>query len=87
MSEIREGDLVMVVRPGRCGCTNSIGKVFRFTNITSYSPSVCAHCGKRHTAETAVLTPFGGWCSIYRLKRIPPLDQLDLIDQVKELTT
>jgi hypothetical protein len=46
MSEIKAGDLVMVVRPNMCGCPDRIGVPFRVTGIRRVnSIAQCMTCG------------------------------------------
>ena len=88
MSEIREGDLVVVVKPSSCcGFTGKIGKVFKVTGIITCHG--CIHCGSiLNYGEPLALRDNGMTGYIFsRLKRIPPLSKLESIDQAKELTT
>jgi hypothetical protein len=81
MSDIKVGDLVVVVRPRRCGCAHSIGWVFK---VASVAPSprggYCAMCGK-DTFEPGTLRAYNeaadGYSELSRLKRIPPLGELE----------
>ena len=79
MSErIEVGDLVQVVRPALCcGASKSVGKVFVVDNIYSGPTGVCLGCG--NTDQVVLGRRAGnrnGW-DIRRLKRIPPLAELE----------
>lgn len=77
---ISVGDLVVIVRASHCGSTASIGSIFRVTVIRKRRwGSVCEAC--RH------VLPEGEWVAelagddsiteLHRLKRIPPLGELE----------
>lgn len=75
---IQVGDLVQVVRPGVCS-DQGMGNVFRVLKIdrTAYD---CICCGREHGPtkfawQTMKGAGFG--YSLARLKRIPPLDELE----------
>ena len=78
MSEpIKVGDLVMVVKKNVCGCDWSVGMVFKVIAIDrTQAKNWCCKCG-------ALYGPFdqavnGVWgAALYRLKRIPPLSELE----------
>jgi len=76
VSAIKVGDLVQVVRPAPCcGSTESIGKIFRVTGLASGDG--CYYC--QNSSKTYQLA-LGGWkhgTKIVRLKRIPPLSDLE----------
>lgn len=75
---IAVGDLVVIVRPRECGCTTAIGRVFRVSGlITDFHH--CKNCGHKTWPRKYLLaTGFEdhGY-SLNRLKRIPPLDELE----------
>lgn len=85
MSEpIKVGDLVQVILPRHCGCTTYLGRVFVVTGLIVESrPCFCSACGDRGiTTGTRVLgceSVVKGRAAIssYRLKRIPPLSELE----------
>lgn len=72
---ITVGDLVMVIKPSPC-CKNAsdIGYIFEVKSIVTNSGH-CEYCGKKDESLVAYsgLYPF----RMYRLKRIPPLDELE----------
>ena len=81
MSDIKVGDLVQVVRPRFC-CPDKTrwGKVFVVGSIGLGPQYQCPYCNSYYTAETScaweVDSTFKG-CELSRLKRIPPLDELE----------
>lgn len=78
MSEpIRVGDLVVVRRPQRCcGSDRVVGLIFRVELMREISGR-CNSCGAR-TTEMAVSNPLtGNWIAMFRLQRVPTLDELD----------
>ena len=88
MSEpIKAGDLAVIVRPSHCGLVDSIGLVFRVTKVRQRLNSTCHGCGAK--------LPVGVWVAesesdafvteLTRLKRIPPLDELESHKQPEEL--
>jgi hypothetical protein len=83
MSEIKKGDLVMVIRPSSCcGGGKSVGLVRTVTRIMNGAPGTCTGCGRHFTHGTsAVLSgdaPWAQWnIGVDRLKKIePPTDQM-----------
>lgn len=83
--QIKVGDLVQVVRPARCGCPTIIGGyVFRVDEIRKVA-GCCTKCGAKVPVEQ---TAWGdqGAVSIWRLKRIPPLDELEGEKRDEEIT-
>lgn len=73
---IAVGDLVQIVKPSPC-CNSStaVGHTFVVNRIDS-SPSMCKHCGENIFGASAV-KPNGYWTLLSRLKRIPPLSELE----------
>ena len=72
MSEIKKGDLVMVVRGRACGCPGRIGLVRRVVKIEMSNKIIkCNDCGKSWVALPSSL-----WndhaCELYRLRKINP---------------
>lgn len=109
MSDIRVGDLVMVVRQARSHECSSLGAIFRVTKIRSsdyYHERLgirrgeshfcrCAWCG--WTAKRTISTSAGTWMLVEggkagalthmsRLKRIPPLSDLEGVTDEERLT-
>ena len=79
MSEpIKVGDLVMSVRSTECGCAPS-GKIFRVTKIRmSTDVWICSRCEQEHPQEPcAEGLSSGNMVVLRKLKRIPPLDELE----------
>ena len=81
---ISVGDLVMVVKPkGCCGNTNSIGKIFTISDIQE-GDNYCRSCNSiRNSLDAEV--GVDNWKEVKTLKRIPPLSELESIDQTKEV--
>lgn len=73
---------MVVVKPMDCGCTDSLGWVYRVTRIERSVPSgvACIFCG--YVAPQAVLAyrAGGSGAEPRRLKRIPPLSELEALD-------
>ena len=78
---IQVGDLVQVVRVGQwpCDCPSTIvGHIFTVSRIVPQLLTCCGGCGFRLGASTCVFGLEGGAAvEIERLKRIPPLDELE----------
>ena len=87
---ISAGDLVQIVRNRRCGCTTYMGLVFVVKSIaTSAKGGYCHLClGDTYPVGTVrAETPWGGYSELSRLKRIPPLDELESERRDEEITT
>lgn len=73
MSEIKKGDLVVVVRPAAyCSC--HVGLVFVVQDIAP-SPDGhlnCHKCGSRARSLLDAKKPQGGWQSLSQLRKIDP---------------
>lgn len=89
---IKAGDLVMVVRLKACG-HGLLGKIFEVEAIVPArgGKTMCNECG--FTRYESYLACSHGWShdtggtyQLDRLKRIPPLDELERDQIVKELT-
>lgn len=84
-TDIKPGDLVVVVRGSPCGHTNNlIGKVFTVLGIHPVGAR-CTDCGFK------ILMP----CAMYRagcavpfawLKKIPPLADIETVKREEEIT-
>ena len=78
---IQVGDLVMVVRHN--GCSNcppkSVGKIFLVSELKTFSSTECAQCKQRLsvTPRIMALTDNRKQYEVSRLKRIPPLEELE----------
>jgi hypothetical protein len=89
MSDIKVGDLVVVVHPSKCiGGMDGLGHTFRATEVRHIRGNwSCYYCLKRHNTNTHVVTDGDGvdWAG-YRLKKIPPLADLQTQRQTEEIT-
>jgi hypothetical protein len=85
MSEIKAGDLVMVVRPTTCcNWSGNVGEIFRVADVSlDYSECGCRYYGK----ELAALDPGDGtWCDVSQLIKIDPPPVAEDVPAVEELT-
>jgi hypothetical protein len=77
---ISVGDLVAVIKPRRCGCDDSVGQIFQVEWIgVDGRPGKCMACGS-NTFQPASITAKrvdGGYVELHRLRRIPPLSELE----------
>lgn len=75
---ISVGDLVVLVKPTPCcGDERNVGRFFTVLSLTK-KPGFpwCNHCAaERQTLSVQIADK--GWVELYRLKRIPPLDELE----------
>ena len=74
------GDLVMVVRGKKCcRASRHIGRIFRIERFISKSAGSCTLCGKPLEAVIQAVPPdiHRSGYSLYRLKLIPPLSELE----------
>ena len=72
MSEIKRGDLVMVVVPPQCcGYDVSIGHIFKVDGIRGEVTQSCNYCKQLQTAIAVSGHPWG-LTQAYRLKKIDP---------------
>lgn len=84
---ISVGDLVEVIRVAPCGCDLSLGNIFRVSTIRkSLSDFSCAYCAAKRPTATIVEREIGV-IELNRLKRIPPLSELEGADSWEELNT
>ena len=88
MSErIAVGDLVQVVRPTLCcGSTSTLGYIFRVDNFYSgpQGPRFCCHRRVDEEVLARREKEYEGW-EISRLKRIPPLEELERETRKEEI--
>lgn len=92
MSEpIKAGDLVMVVRegmpcPAKCRlATNTLGRIFRVARVATIN-LVCNGCGIDKGTDVVAFPDSGtGVYRLPRLKRIPPLGELDDVKREEEI--
>lgn len=86
MSEpIKVGDLVVIARPTPCcGNEGNVGIVFVVSGI-DYGGS-CSYCSRPHPrAAGAFGKSDGHMTQVSRLKRIPPLKELDDVKRDEEI--
>lgn len=85
MSDIKPGDLVMVVKPQRCcGGVALLGKVFVVQKIDSKKLH-CISCNHLHAAEMIAIDQEGFGYFPQRLKKIDPPSEGDSLPTRKEL--
>ena len=81
---ISVGDLVQVVKPRVCcGDASGLGKVFKVGGF--HTGSFCMACGIVAVDVAEIAGDFRS-CEISRLKRIPPLEELDDLKRDEEIT-
>jgi hypothetical protein len=87
LSAIKTGDLVVVVKPSLCcGNTKHLGTVVRVADVQHIDGRPCRYCGDDRSGLGAWDDDRVGWWDLPRLKRIPPLDELERDKIVEELT-
>jgi hypothetical protein len=75
---IKVGDLVWVDKLPSCGCPHALGSIFQVTELRESRVGGCVHCGAyRPEASIAFGDDSRLGVEVYRLKRIPPLDELE----------
>ena len=91
MSNIKVGDLVMVVRlrsmPCKCVSSKSLGLIFRVDSVHEWDNTKCHACGIRFDQPAVLCYPeqsISGFAK-NRLKRIPPLNELEGEKEKKEI--
>lgn len=85
MSEIKAGDLVMVVKPQPCcGDARCVGTIYRVVSV-EVMKGWCLMCGRSLDALFARESPAFG-CYVGVLKRIDPLPELESLDEPAEVT-
>jgi hypothetical protein len=85
---IRAGDLAIVIRPNHCCGNGRVGAIVRVLPDTDRLPAIrCVHCGlvEPHSAATTVRI-HDGYIWRFRLKRIPPLAELEEVSQGDEVS-
>ena len=71
MSEIKKGDLVMVVKPTPCcGNTDRVGLTFTVREVGRAKRPYCFYCG----VLSDELAAAGGIDAVYRLSRLKKID-------------
>lgn len=73
---ISAGDLVVVIKPLECCGAGSVGYIFRVHAMTN-ELGACCFCGTRDQPGPMAMRANGDICQTWRLKRIPPLSELD----------
>jgi hypothetical protein len=77
--QIQVGDLVVIAKPRRCGCNEVLGHIFTLTNIWHDIQNMrCPTCGSPVDGTSyAWLDGMNKSCELWRLRRIPPLSELE----------
>ena len=88
MSEIKAGDLVMVVKRRRCGCPSDVtGMVFRVRSVVVNSGYYCNQCGAVEETVIVFVDGFDGAAlPMWRLIEIDPPPIAEDAPAVEELT-
>ena len=79
INQIEVGDLVYVIRSTPCGCSGpsqSLGTIFRVASI-DFIPTYCTDCFAPIPTSICASRYDGYWFDLIRLKKIPPLDELN----------
>lgn len=85
--QIKAGDLVVVVKPSVCGCDKTVGVIFKVTGFTANHFYRCVNCGHRWTYPRGGVEGYPGrQFDPRRLKRIPPIGELDDVKRDEEVT-
>ena len=75
---IKVGDLVMVIKATPCGCAQAIGMIYRVAKVRLCAAGIrCVFCGSEFPEDVLAENSSGSGAQPYRLKRIPPLDELE----------
>ncbi len=81
---IQVKDLVYVALANYCGCTRGIGTVFRVEYFdTSKGYNWCKWCNATFDTQDQAVGD-GKAAQLWRLRRIPPLDELERTQIVQE---
>ena len=88
---IKVGDLVQVVRtPNCCGSTVGLGMTRTVIGFSETTRARCVSCGRVRLTLSAVLDGPAPWSKWHiepsRLKRIPPLSELEGEKRDEEIT-
>jgi hypothetical protein len=84
MSDIRVGDLVVVVKTVCCS-DKDLGYIFTVSRIATHQTH-CRFCYREWGLVTMAMVNNVNGFSLQELKRIPPLDELERDQIVKELS-
>jgi hypothetical protein len=83
---IQVGDLVVVVRSSNCiGGNDGVGHVFVVLRIKFGAGLHCHYCGKNHGFDENYAEDMDYWWPLRRLRRIPPLSDLESEQRKEEL--
>jgi hypothetical protein len=82
---IKVGDLAQTIFPAKCGCLTNIGHIFTVVEIREHN-AYCPQCLKDLSKYVLAKSDHGIWFGVHRLKRIPPLDELEREQERKEIT-
>lgn len=86
---ISVGDLVQVVKPPLCGCPATVGMtrtVLAIKTVRACCPTCRAISGEARRAVLDGPAPWSKWViALERLKRIPPLDELEGVKDERDL--
>lgn len=90
MSEIKVGDLVVIIKPiACCGYSSGIGRIFRVSEFTKgKAGDVCPYCHSRKPAITIALFEGNGHigAEISRLKKLDPPTEDETVSTDTEIT-
>ena len=76
MNDIKVGDLVEIRYPQKCcGANKSKGNYFMVTGFYS-GESMCSRCVRKTNSVTAIGFNYL-YTPLYRLRKVPPLDELE----------
>lgn len=84
---IQVGDLVQVIKPCRhCGDTRGMGYFYR-VEVVEWSGAAPSDCCRNTDNEICAFPPYPelGY-PLYVLKRIPPPEELGIVDEREKLT-
>jgi hypothetical protein len=81
--QIKAGDLAMIVRPTRCCGKGKLGRIGKVQSV-SVGQGYCHYCGFE-ASQLDVQWESGWFTSAYRVKRVPPLDELDGVKHEEDL--
>ena len=75
---IQVGDLVVIMRKAGCCVDLSSGHIFKVSDIrTSNDPYHCARCNTTYPTQLVACGYEHYGIQLWRLKRIPPLEELE----------
>jgi len=80
MSDIKAGDLVITLKPRECGCETASSRVGSINSVISLHENAnakCLNCGHLETGKPFARLSNGNLCELQRLKKIPPLTELE----------